>query len=332
MFAELASMDGVFFLTYRKALANQPLAELAHSEFAHHEIDEDGELWEYRLADQEVTIDYGSERARRQLPLRQVTRLMDNGHQVHVLTNHRRWETVEVARRMFGRWSEENFFKYTRNELSLDALYTYNLEKGDDERLVANPVRQELTAKIRQLEAARDALAAEYGGRALTNEEQRRPTMRGFKIANGDLGIKIRAAEERLVELRAACAALPARVPVKETLDGQPAQQVNLEVRRLVHCFRMAAYRTESALREFVRPNYPRWRQDGRTLVQSMLQASGDIEVTRTELRVVMEPLSAPHRTRVLASLCADLSSLAVTFPGSSLRMSFAVKETGRTS
>ncbi len=327
MFATLDAMDGVTFLTYRKAQANNGLPRLPVKDFEWLEEKLRGERVGYSLSDKGIYIDYGPKRDRKRLKLRQVTRRTEDGHQTHIVTNDRDSAALDLADRMFRRWGQENFFKYMGNEMELNGLYTYAMEDGDGERLVPNPKRKSLDKKIKRLEKERTKLMNEYGERALTNEEQRRRTMRGFKIANGSLAREISQVSVKLDKLEAQKASLPATVPVKETLSGQKAQQCRVETRRLLHCFRIAAYRTESALRELVRPHYRRWRQDGRTIIQSMLQSKGNIEVTESELRVVLEPQSAPHRTQAMAVLCDELNSLDTKFPGSDLHMRFAVRD-----
>jgi hypothetical protein len=166
-----------------------------------------------------------------------------------------------------------------------------------------------------------------YGERALENQEKRRPTMRGFKIANRDLGQTIRELTAKLDRLKRSHDALPAKVAVRETLHGEKPQQVRVETRRLISCFRIAVFRAESALRELLRPHYRQWRQDGRTIIQSMLQSSGDLEVHQGELRVILASQSAPHRTKSLAMLCEDLNGFNTRFPGSDLRLRFSVRK-----
>lgn len=85
---------------------------------------------------------------------------------------------------MFGRWGQENFFKYLRQEYALDALVDYGTEPADASRSVPNPGRKKLDAELRQARAHLEQLQAHYGLAALENRERRRPTMRGFKIAN----------------------------------------------------------------------------------------------------------------------------------------------------
>lgn len=325
LFAELAAMPNVKFLTYRKAKPKKELPQLPVTDFKEYTQDVDGEDVCYKLADTGIYIDYGPRKARRRLRLRQVTRLSEKGHQTHIVTNDRESGTFELAHGMFSRWTQENFFKYMRTEMDLDGLYTYCMEDGDGARLVPNPKRKSLDAKISNLQKKRDRLVADYGQLALSNEEKRRKTMRGFKSANGALGKEIRELEVRIDDVKQKRESLPAKVPVNETLQGGKMKQVRTETRRLLHCFRMLVYRAESALRELIRPHYKRWRHDGRTIVQSMLQSKGDIEVTDTELRVALAPQSAPHRTKALTALCEELNVLDARFPGSDLRMRFSV-------
>ena len=49
--------------------------------------------------------------------------------------------------------------------------------------------------------------------------------------------------------------------------------------------------------------------------------------MSETELRVLVTPLSSPHRTRVLATLCGELNAMATTFPGANLILRYDVDE-----
>src|SRR2546425_4360312 len=130
---------------------------------------------------------------------------------------------------------------------------------------------------------------------------------RGFKIANGDLGQEIREVTGELDRLVQRYDSLPAKVPVRKTLNGEEPQQVRVETRRLISCFRIAVYRAESALRELLRPHYRRWRQDGRAIIQSMLQSSGGLQGHEGGGPVTLASPSAPHRTTALAPPCEGL-------------------------
>jgi transposase len=326
MFARLAAMPDVFFLSYRKAGRNKKLPQLPSKEFKSYKGEIDGEKVELQLADKSIHIDYGPRGKRKRLPVRQISREKQNGGQTHVVTNDRTSDALLLAHHMFGRWGQENFFKYEGDEADFDGLWTYAMDDADSDQLVTNPQRKKLAAEMNKLQEHLDHLTRQYGDRALDNQESRRPTMRGFKIANIDITQQLCRATEELERIKQRYDSLPAMVPIRETLKGEKLQQVRVETRRLIHCFRIATFRTESALRELLRPHYQRWRQDGRTIIQSMLQSSGDLEVKPGMLHVSLAPQSAPHRDRALAILCEELNALKTRYPGSDLLLRFSVQ------
>jgi transposase len=327
LFAELDKMEGVRFVTYRKASRGKKLPRLAASAFEEHEMDFNGEKVKYELVDRTVRIEHGPRKKRMRLELRQVTRRTDKGKQTHVVTNDRETMAVELAHRMFSRWGQENFFKYMDNKRDFDALVTYLMEDADPERMVSNPRRTELRNELKRQRRELEKLTAGYGSRALDNKESSRPTVRGFKIANGQLGQEILQQREQVEKLEAQLKQIPVKVPLSATLEGKQPKEVHDETRRLMHVLRMSAHRAESGLRELFRPVYARWHQESRDMVRTFLGSTGDIEVAEGELRVTLNAQAAPHRTRVLAHLCSELNTLGVKFPGSDLVLRFAVHE-----
>ena len=57
-----------------------------------------------------------------------------------------------------------------------------------------------------------------------------------------------------------------------------------------------------------------------------LFATAGDIHASDSELHVTLAPLSSPHRTRAAQALCGMLDQTATVFPGSRLRMRFAVR------
>jgi hypothetical protein len=306
--------DGFHFMTYRKGRSRK----VARSCFRKHVTRVEGRRVHYHLADQRIRLLKGA------LRLRQVTRLSKDGHQTPIVTSRRDLSAARVAYRMFNRWRQENFFKYLREEYALDALADYASEPADPDRDVPNPARRDLDEAIRAARAALHRAAAELGGQALLNEEARRPTMRGFKIAHAGMSNQVKGALERLMRLRARRAKLPPRIPVKQITQGAVVKLAT-ERKHLTNLLKMVAYQVESDLVQMIRPGYSRADQEGRTLVQSMLASAADLAVTKTELRVTLAPLSSSHKTRVLQRLCEDLDQTNTAFPGTRLRLRFAV-------
>jgi hypothetical protein len=307
--------DGFDLLTYRAGRCRR----IHERRFIRRRAELDGRSVDYLLHDQPVGFLKG------RLRLRQVTRLCDDGHQTQVITS--RWDLcdVEVAYRMFERWRQENFFKYMREEFLLDALIDYQIEPEDPTRTIPNPKRRALDKAIRAARGELAKLEREYGAAAADNAERRRPTMRGFKIANRRLGKQLRTARARVTQLFEQRRDVPKRIEVRD-INEKAMVRLATERKHLTDIIKMVAYQTESDLLALLRSHYARVDQEGRTLLHELFATAGDIRVTDRELQITVAALSSPHRTRAAQALCEMLDQTATVFPGSRLRMRFAVR------
>jgi transposase len=307
--------DGFDVLTYRKGHCRH----INERRFIRRRANLDGRLVDYLLHEEPVRFLKGK------LRLRQVTRLCDGGHQTNVITS--RWDLrdIEVAYRMFERWRQENFFKYMREEFLLDALVDYQVEPEDPTRIIPNPERRALDKEIRAARADLAKLEREFGAAAASNAEQRRPTMRGFKIAHSRLGNQLRKARARVSQLFEKRRNVPKRVEVRD-LNERTVVKLATERKHLTDIIKMVAYQAESDLIALLRPHYARVDQEGRTLLHELFATAGEIRVSDSELNITLAPLSSPHRTHAAQALCEILDKTATIFPGSRLRIRFAMR------
>ena len=318
LFATLIK-QGIDIITYRKGKA----ALIPEDHFYQIAEEIEGKKIEYRLHDRSVAFLKGK------LWLRQVSRLNPSGHQTHVITSRQDLSEVTIAYRMFERWRQENYFKYMAEEYALDALVDYDIEEDDLQRSVPNPKRKEINRERNKIKFEIKELEREYGLKALSNKEAKRPTMRGFKIANSVMGRKIEELKQREIELKALYKQTPAKVPLKDTLDNHTVYRLRREKKHLTDLIKMVAYQAETDLLSLIRSDYARADDEGRTLIQSALKSSGDIEVNNNELRITLNPLSSPHRSRAIKVLCEKLNATNTDFPGTKLRLVYDVKKPG---
>jgi hypothetical protein len=302
-------------LTYRKGRIDMVAERL----FKDHAARIGGRRMRYRLHDTRVALLGGD------LRLRQVTRLTEGGHQTSILTSRLDLKAIEVAYRMFERWRQENFFKYMREEFAIDALAEHAAEPDDPTRTVPNPARRAMDDQVASARAAEGKLAQEYGHAAIDNPEAVRPTARGFKIAHGKLGNRLRVAREQLAELQRRRAALPERVPVGVALGGTPVVKLATERQHLTTVLKMVAYQIESDLLGLLRPHYARVDEEGRTLVQTAIQSAAALAPGADRLAVTIAPLSSQHRSKAVSAVCAALNETGVAFPGTTKVMHFEV-------
>jgi Transposase protein len=259
--------------------------------------------------------------------MREVRRLCDGGHQTAILTTRQDLPIAVVAYRMFERWTQENFFRYMRQHFALDALVTYAVESADPDRTVPNPARKALRKQLAEARATLNALEQAYGHAARKNPEGRRPTMRGFKIAHGDLGQQIRAQERLCDGLKARIAALPERVPVKAVLDEGEIVTLAPEAKHLTDTIKMVAYRAETALVRCLAPHYAKTEDEGRALIREMLSSSADLVPEGQRLRIRVHSLANPRSNQALAHVCATLNALELQYPGTTLTLTYEAPE-----
>jgi transposase len=314
LFQKLLAM-GFDILTYRKGRVRR----ITEKRFLWRTAKLDGRAVKYLLHDQPVRF------LRGKLRLRQVTRLTGNGKQTPILTS--RWDLrdIVVAYRMFERWRQENFFKYMRQEFLIDALSDYDVESDDPERTVPNPARKAVDKELRKARAHLNKLKQTYGDASLDYIEGRTPTMREFKAVDKKIYQEIQEVTERVAELAAQQKSLPLRVPLAEARPDQDLVKLSTERKHLTNVLKLVAYQIESDLVNLIRPHYARAEDEGRTLIQTVLQSTATLEPTDQELRVILSPLSSPHRSQAVAALCENLNTAATCFPGTDLRMRFTV-------
>ena len=198
-------------LTYRKG----KWTKIPRSQFTTHTKWIEGRKISYELNDRNIRLLKG------RLRLRQITRLSLTFHQTPIVSSRCDLLAVEVAYRMFERWRQENFFKYLREEFKIDALVDYTAYPEDPERSVPNPKRLKLGKKLATARTKLKRIQTLYGHAILNNQESRRPTVRGFKIAYGKLGRQIRQAQKQMHLIGDRMSLEPKRILVKN-LTGEP--------------------------------------------------------------------------------------------------------------
>jgi len=304
--------QGFDVITYRKGA----YPEWPREEFRTVNALVDGRPVSYELAEQSTQLLPG-------FRMREVRRLCANGHQTAIVTTRNDWPIEVVAYRMFERWTQENFFRYMRQHFALDALVSYSVEPADPERSVPNPERKKLSKMLSAKRAALKELEQAYGQQARANPEARRPTMRGFKIAQAKLSQQLRECEAECHELRQRLAQLPKRVPMKALLDEAEIVRFAPETKHLTDTIKMLAFRAETALLRCLTLNGVPTENDGRALVREMLLSSADIlpQPQDHRLLVRLHSLANPRSNHALAKLCEALNALEIRYPGTDLAL-----------
>lgn len=306
--------QGFDVLTYRKG--KYPLWPRSCFQMIQGQVE--GRKVEYELAEKTVRACPG-------FKMREVRRLRSDGLQTAVLTTREKMPILQVAWRMFERWRQENFFRYMREHFALDALVDRGAGAVEAGRTIPNPKRRKLDKELAKLRAQVRGLEGEYGQRALDNKESERPTARGFKIANGELGQRIRDLCRRYQDVLARRRKDPKRIAVEDLDEDQRVVQLNPETKHLTDTIKMLAYRAETAMVQLLGPGYARTDEEGRALVREILRCPADILPNQRDgiLRVRLHGLANRRSNIAVGLLCGKLNEAAVRYPGTNLRICY---------
>ena len=328
LFADLLEAE-LDLLTYRKGHIPD-LPDAAFTAASH--LDEHGRDHRYDLAEDTAGLAIASgRRAGQTVVLRQVTRRSADRRgrirQVHILTSRQAADlpAAEVAYRASSRWREENYFRYARTHFALDALDCHAATADDPARRVPNPAKKTAAARVRDAEHA--AAAAEAARDEALLQLRSPAPGQAVVITNPQLNALNAPAEAALADLdaaRAAAAATPARIRLGDLAPG--AMILDTEVKLITHAIRMAAFNAEATLARALNGHYARAADEAYAVIREALAGSGDIQPADGQLRVRLDPLTAPRRTRALAALCQQLNASGTRYPGTDLVLQYEVK------
>ncbi len=316
-FRQLVDDHNFDILTYRKGeVVREPAS--AFRNYTH--IDEHGVAHTYRLADRTVRIAYKQGSRERYFECRQITRDCGNGHHTTILTTRTDPNPALLAHAMFGRWKEENFFRYMRSRFDLDGLDSYATIADDPDRSVPNPAKKAAARTTKQLKRAIASGQASL-------DRHRRENLAALRASVDELEQVLGEVRTQLVDHQKTAKAIPARVPLGQLRDA--SQLHHGEHKRIVDAIRMACYNAESSLARAIRPHLARGADQARTLLREALAAPADLHIVEGRLHVTLNPLSAPRRTRAIARLCQELTDTETIYPGTDLQLVYTIKTPG---
>ena len=97
-----------------------------------------GQMVEMKLAERDICPS-------NKLRVREIRKLTNSGHQTAIITTDYKSKIANIAISMFSRWSQENFFKYTREHYSLDLVDTIKMVAYRAETAMANQLRETIS-------------------------------------------------------------------------------------------------------------------------------------------------------------------------------------------
>lgn len=298
-------------LTYNK----YPKEEWPEKEFSLQKVIlATGEEVEMFLAEREITLDHS-------LKVHEVRKLMEGGHQTAIISTAYCLDIRTKAARMFARWSQENFFKYMRQNYNLDKLAEYTVEEAPEATVVVNPKYRQLDSEIRKKTMLLQRKLAAFASITIEGEIEKEKIER-YQEKRASLQEKIAIDQKEIETLKMARKTTEKHITLAELPKEERIHRLGSHSKDLLDTIKMIAYRAETAMVNIVRELMSR-EDDCRAFVKSLYQMEGDIipEQEKGMLRIRLHRMASRSADEVVQKLCDILNEASIVYPGSNLRI-----------
>ena len=255
----------------------------------------------------------------REVEVREVVVLRDDGKQTSILTSRFDLKAELVATTIFQRWTQENYFKYALAHYNIDALCSYKTEAVDSEIDRPNP---EYADSSKRMQTIRKRMAT------LMRHPNEKIIEKEFELQEEQLG-KLYT-EKKRHELTQLSNALNKEKEFRQNLDKRISatdyRKFNDEIRLVSNLVKMTAYNIEGKMAKLLgqSSNYKNGNERG--IINHFTHTSGAISIADKTLKIDLQQQGTPAKTKELQDLCQEINKLNAIYPGTNLSMKFSVQ------
>jgi hypothetical protein len=311
-FQELWHKYRVAVITYRKNVKDQ----WPEDRFSSYTLQVEGSEVVMNLAEQAVTLN--------DVPLREIRKSSDD-HQTSVITTNRKLKTEMIALYMFARWSQENFFRYMRQNYDFDKMIQYAVDQINGDFKVANPAYNKINYQLKKLrEKISRKKAALYN---LVRQNVDQPLEETSKNVIQQTRITQQLDELLLQEstLTQQRSALTCYVKIKDMPYEIRYNKLHQESKFFQNITKMICYRAETSFATLLGQGYKKSINEKRAFAKSVIKTPINLLVDEENkiLQVEMYSQATPRDNLAVKQLCEKLNQTQTIYPGTNLTLNY---------
>jgi len=313
-FQKLWDKHRIAVITYRKNVKDK----WDENDFSEYTVDIEGNETKMKLEEKPVELNNVS--------MREVRRLSGE-HQTSVITTNKKLSIHMVAFYMFSRWTQENFFKYLRQDYDFDRLLQYAVEQIDKDFAVNNPEYNNVTYKLGKI---REKISRK---KAVLYELQEDNLKADLDKANEYLKKQIKTREELktlenqekdLLEKRSQ---IPSQMKIEDMPDNIRYNKLNIESKRFQNIIKMICYRAETSCANLLSDGFKKSINEKRTLVKSIINSHADIipNYQTNQLTIKIYTQANPRMNLAIKNAVQLLNETETKYPGTNLVLNYKI-------
>ena len=258
---------------------------------------------------------------------REIRCLGEGGHQTAIITTHPDITLLEVAERMFSRWSQENFFKYLISDYDFDKMIQYGTQTINENKEIVNPEYRQITHKMKKLSEKiqrREAKFYKLVEEANAESLDKLSPLTGKQIKATEVITALKDEKEVLSQQRKL---IPHKIKLKDMPEASRYDKLKPESKLFMNVIKMICYRAETSMSEVIAPYFYKQKEEKRMLIKQLFNTPADIitdEMDQT-LTIRVASMSASRYNEAIHKLCEVLNETETVFPGTNLRMIYKI-------
>ena len=255
--------------------------------------------------------------------IREIRKLTQSGRQIAVVSTEWVATPAEIVGPQFGRWYQENFFKYARENFSLDRLIDYQVEPISDTTQVVNPAWRKLDGEVRKRVAKLSRQKVKLCDLTLANgiaPSQIERHMLKAETIRTDIEKETAVIEQLKTERKRNTK----HVEIKELPEQDQFMKLAHRSKHFIDTLKIIAYRAETAMADSVRESLGKHHQDeARAYARKLYATEANLrpDLSASTLTVEIHALATPKDNRILRGLCEQLNETKTLYPGTNLQI-----------
>ncbi len=274
------------------------------------------------LCEQEVQIENHS--------FREIRRLNSNDHQTSILTTHPFLAMTIAAGKMFGRWIQENFFRYLIADYDFDKLIQYGVQSIDENKEVVNPGYRRLSYALKKLREKISRQKAYFYPLAEKAIENTLDNIEDLYKRQTHHAEQLKLLQEQEQDLINQLQDVPKRIKLSEMASQHRYNKLHAESKLFMNIIKMICYRAETMFANILQEYLSRAAEEKRMLVKQIINTAADLlpDYENKKLVVVLHSLSAPRFNAAIEKIIPLLNDTQTIFPGTDLVLVFKTTST----
>jgi len=260
-----------------------------------------------------------------QLWVREIRKLSPGGHQTAIISTDWQATPAQIAGPQFGRWYQENFFKYGREHFNLDRQIDYQLEAVDETIRLVNPAWRKIDGEVRKRAASQHQRKARLHDLGISGQLDPAKAEHYMHTATV-LRATIEQADTELTAIKKQRKETPKHLTYSELPEADRFLKLATRSKHFIDTIKIIAYRAETAMAHIVREQLNTHHQDeARALIRDLCTTPADLtpdHLSKT-LTISLHSLATPKNNTAVAHLCSELNATETIYPGTDLRMIF---------